>query len=209
MDLAQHFVRQVACALSYLESQHIAHRDVKPENLVLTAEYTVKLADFGYAIRAAPPPNGNVRSTFCGTPEFVPPEMVTLPSNTRKYYARHVDPWALGVLAYELVIGQSPFYVEECEKKRIAKKKGYEETYQVILDGIREFSSLERPEECKDDTFFDFCRGLVQLEARRRMSATEALEHAWLACCEDTSTSIGAPTQTTERTAKRAKIEEV
>jgi len=52
-----------------------------------------------------------MQQTLCGTPEYVPPEMLLqLP---RRYEALYVDQWALGVLAYELVFGKTPFYVDE------------------------------------------------------------------------------------------------
>jgi len=210
LDLAQHFVRQVTSALAYLESQHVAHRDVKSENVVLFAaaslsEATAKLCDFGYAVRA--PPNNDIRKSLCGTPEFMPPEMLL---HERKYMAGYVDRWALGVLAYELVMGKSPFYLEPCEKKRIAREHGYKKKYQAIFVGIRNFSLLERPEDC-DERLFDFCSALMQRDPQRRMSATEALEHPWL-CAADISReqeSRGRKSSTSRRATKRVKVQEV
>ena len=104
LSQAQVLIRQVASALSHLESQHVAHRDVKSENVLVTEQHVgghvvVKLCDFGYAVTYTQ--DDDMHTTMCGTPEFIPPEMIT----DSDYSARFVDPWALGALSYELVMG--------------------------------------------------------------------------------------------------------
>ncbi len=102
-NLAIQYIRDVASALSYLRARFVYHRDIKPENLLIGADGRVKLSDFGWAIHAPAPVNR--RSTLCGTPEYVAPEMLA-----DKDYDGLVDNWSLGVLAYELVVGKTPFY---------------------------------------------------------------------------------------------------
>ena len=201
LEVATRYMRQVTSAVAYLDSQHVAHRDIKPENVVLTSESTAKLCDFGYAVSS--PSDNDKRTTFCGTPEYIPPEMVAVPSCEREYVARYVDAWALGVFAYELVMGQSPFYLSHREKKRIADAKGYEKTYYAIFDAIETFDSLDRPTDC-DETFYDFCSALMQRDPRRRMSAADALEHSWL---RKRSESSRRGHGTSHRERKRAKTQ--
>ncbi|KAG8900713.1 spindle assembly checkpoint kinase [Tulasnella sp. 403] len=108
------YIRQMADALSYLHSKHVIHRDIKPENLLIGMDDELKIGDFGWSIHA---PNRN-RKTFCGTLDYLPPEMVE-----GKRHSEGVDLWALGVLAYEFVCGRPPFE-EKTEKptyRRIAR----------------------------------------------------------------------------------------
>jgi len=90
----------MAEALSYLHSKHIIHRDIKPENLLLGLNGDLKIGDFGWSVHAP----GNRRKTFCGTLDYLPPEMVE-----GREYDERVDYWSLGVLCYEFLCGVAPF----------------------------------------------------------------------------------------------------
>ena len=91
-EVASNYIQQMIHALIYLHSKDIIHRDIKPENILVDGD-TLKLADFGWSIYT---PKGN-RKTFCGTLDYLPPEMVKNNS-----YDKRVDVWSIGVLAYEL-----------------------------------------------------------------------------------------------------------
>ncbi|XP_040854926.1 serine/threonine-protein kinase N2 isoform X1 [Ochotona curzoniae] len=92
----------VVLGLQYLHEHKIVYRDLKLDNLLLDTEGFVKIADFGLCKEGMG--YGDRTSTFCGTPEFLAPEVLTETS-----YTRAVDWWGLGVLIYEMLVGESPF----------------------------------------------------------------------------------------------------
>ncbi|XP_072138120.1 cGMP-dependent protein kinase 2 [Mobula birostris] len=88
-------------AFDYLHNRGIVYRDLKPENLLLDADGYVKMADFGFAKRIG---LGKKTWTFCGTPEYVAPEIIM-----NKGHDFGADYWSLGILVYELLTGIPPF----------------------------------------------------------------------------------------------------
>ena len=92
----------VVLGLQYLHQHNIVYRDLKLDNLLLDNEGYLKIADFGLCKENMG--FGDRTSTFCGTPEFLAPEVLTETS-----YTRAVDWWGLGVLIFEMLVGESPF----------------------------------------------------------------------------------------------------
>jgi len=93
------WIAQLADALRVVHDHKVIHRDIKPENLLLDSHDNLKIADFGWSTIAK-----HKRKTFCGTLDYLAPEMLT-----DGVYDNRVDVWALGVLAYECLIGKPPF----------------------------------------------------------------------------------------------------
>ncbi|RZF32316.1 hypothetical protein LSTR_LSTR001780 [Laodelphax striatellus] len=92
----------VVLGLHYLHDSKIIYRDLKLDNLLLDTDGYVKIADFGLCKEGMG--FGDRTGTFCGTPEFLAPEVLTETS-----YTRAVDWWGLGVLIFEMLVGESPF----------------------------------------------------------------------------------------------------
>uniref|UniRef100_A0A8B9K6U8 cGMP-dependent protein kinase n=1 Tax=Astyanax mexicanus TaxID=7994 RepID=A0A8B9K6U8_ASTMX len=100
-NTAKFCVGCVTEAFEYLHNKAIIYRDLKPENLMLDSDGYVKLVDFGFAKKMK---CGQKTWTFCGTPEYVAPEIIL-----NKGHGLSVDFWALGILIFELLTGSPPF----------------------------------------------------------------------------------------------------
>lgn len=103
---AKYYACEVLLALEYFHKNNIVYRDLKLDNILLTLDGHVKIADYGLC-------KENISfqdrtHTFCGTPEFMAPEILL-----DQKYGRSVDWWAFGVLIYEMLLGQSPFHGED------------------------------------------------------------------------------------------------
>jgi serine/threonine-protein kinase N2 len=92
----------VTLGLEFLHNNSIVYRDLKLDNLLVDEYGYLKIADFGLCKMGVG--YGDRTSTFCGTPEFVAPEVLT-----DRDYTSSVDWWGLGVLMYEMLVGEAPF----------------------------------------------------------------------------------------------------
>jgi serine/threonine protein kinase len=96
------YFKQMVNALLYLDKHKIMHRDIKPKNILLSNNYTsLKLCDFGFAKTI----NNKKMSTICGSPLYMAPEILN-----DKTYNDSIDIWAIGIILYELLFGNHPFY---------------------------------------------------------------------------------------------------
>ncbi|KAI8877348.1 kinase-like protein [Backusella circina FSU 941] len=103
---AKFYACEVLLALEYFHKRGIIYRDLKLDNIMLCLDGHIKLADYGLCKESMY--GNNTTNTFCGTPEFMAPEILL-----EQRYGRAVDWWAFGVLLYEMLLGQSPFKGED------------------------------------------------------------------------------------------------
>ena len=107
-DKARFYAASMGLALEYLHNHGIVYRDIKPENILIGEDGYLKLIDFGMAKML----QGNEKATsFCGTPEYLAPEIITGEGHNRA-----ADWWSYGILLFEMLCGIPPFYCENTER---------------------------------------------------------------------------------------------
>lgn len=157
--VARFYAASVVVAFEYMHSKHVIYRDLKPENLLLDDKGYVKVTDFGFAARVK---EGGHRYTFCGTPDYIAPEILSSAG-----HGKGVDWWTLGVFIYELMAGRGPF--------RAAKVSV---TYERIQKGVLSF-----PSHFSNEAMM-LIRGLLQVRPTDRLGVVQGgvqriKQHAW------------------------------
>lgn len=158
---ARFYAAEIVLALECLHNHGIIYRDMKPENLLLDADGHIRLTDFGLSKDSLH--NGGLTKTFCGTPEYLAPEVI---KQSEQGYGKAVDWWALGVLIFEMRYGVPPFYHENLKTmyedilhKDIPFPKSFSPQEREIISGLMEREPRDRlgyngAEEVKASTFF-------------------------------------------------------
>ncbi|XP_078697082.1 protein kinase C iota type-like isoform X16 [Branchiostoma floridae x Branchiostoma belcheri] len=124
-DHARFYAAEISCALNFLHERGIVYRDLKLDNVLLDSDGHVKLTDYGMCKEGLHP--GDTTSTFCGTPNYIAPEILR-----GEDYGSSVDWWALGVLLFEMLAGRSPFDIVGNTENPDQHTEDY--LFQVILE---------------------------------------------------------------------------
>ena len=156
-DTALKIFTQIAVALDFLHTKvHVAHRYIKPQNILLDSKIHVHIADFGLskAFTEAKP----LFSTLCGTPKYIAPEML----NSQQYTSK-ADVWSLGIILYYMVVGNVPFDGDTVAE--ISQKISYSDPY------YPPYLSTE---------IIDLLQKLLRKNPDQRLTSSQVLQHKWL-----------------------------
>ena len=157
-------IKKLTSALFYLNIFGIVHRDIKPDNILLTSNSqnsNIKLIDFGLGIILGP--NEKSDQPF-GTVSYVAPEVLC-----GKKYDKSVDIWCIGILSYLLLVGRLPFDDPDDDENEIARQTinesppFIEEKWNVISNEAKDFVS-----KC------------LEKDPKNRININEILNHKWL-----------------------------
>lgn len=143
------YAAEIITAIGYLHDMNIVYRDLKLENLLLDETGHIRIADFGLCKEEMQ--YGVLTKTFCGTPEYLAPEILE-----ENDYGRSVDWWGLGVVSYEMMCGRLPFY-----------SRDHEILFELIMnDGVNIPANLSR---CAQD----FLARLLIKNPQQRLGGSE------------------------------------
>lgn len=157
LPVSAQYMYEVCDALDYLHQREppVIHRDIKPENILIDGEGHAKLADFGWSNIMQ---NASLRVTFCGTPDYLAPEMIR-----GEGHGTSLDMWEMGVLLYEMTVGKSPFGASSQEA-----------TCRLILKVDLRFPASLDPDA--QDLITKCCK----LRAADRLTARQSIEHRFV-----------------------------
>lgn len=155
------FMRQICDAIGYIHSNNIVHLDLKPENILCLTESgnRIKIIDFGLAREYDP---DNKLQVLFGTPEFVAPEVVNFEA-----ISFATDMWSVGVIAYVLVSGLSPF-------------AGEDDIQTMANITIGRYDFLDEAFDTVSEEAIDFINRCLVKEQKERITAEQALKHKWI-----------------------------
>ncbi|XP_020971756.1 serine/threonine-protein kinase ATG1c isoform X3 [Arachis ipaensis] len=159
---AKHFMQQLADGLQVLRDNNVIHRDLKPQNLLLSRndeKSVLKIADFGFARSLQP---RGLAETLCGSPLYMAPEIMQL----QKYDAK-ADLWSVGAILFQLVIGRTPF-------------TGNNQIQ--LLQNIMKSTELVFPSDCQSlsSDCKDLCQKLLRRNPVERLTFEEFFNHPFL-----------------------------
>ncbi|XP_042384612.1 serine/threonine-protein kinase ATG1c-like isoform X1 [Zingiber officinale] len=160
-NIAKHFMKQLASGLQVLRDNNVIHRDLKPQNLLLSTyeeNSVLKIADFGFARSLAP---RGLAETLCGSPLYMAPEVMQF----QKYDAK-ADLWSVGIILYQLVTGRTPF-------------TGNSQIQ--LLQNILKTNEFCFPLDCNlSGECVDLCQKLLRRNAVERLTFEEFFNHQFL-----------------------------
>lgn len=158
-NLAKNYFKQLVWGLLYLKENNIAHRDIKPTNILINNNI-LKICDFGFASQTD---KSKKMITVCGSPLYMAPEVYK-----KSGYDESVDVWALGIILYEMIYGFHPLY-EYCDITILSKSL-------ISNNDVIIFPSNPTVEK----SCIDLLKKILNKNCCERISLNEILKNDWL-----------------------------
>jgi serine/threonine protein kinase len=155
-------------AIEHIHSQNCAHRDVTLKNILIAADCSAKLTDFGLCKR---PPLSALCTTMCGTFVYVAPEIL----QCQKYDAFKVDIWSAGICLYSMVTNHLPWLIDD----NTPPEQVWTKTAEQICGGNIIY------DDTMSDDLKDLLSHMLTVRAGERPTATDVLAHPWMVGADD------------------------
>jgi len=156
-DRTRFYAAQIVIGIEYLHNMGVIYRDLKPENLLLSAKGNIVMTDFGLSKQGLQAADSRT-ATFCGTPEYLAPEIIK-----GEEYTKAIDWWSVGTIIFEMLTGLPPFYTEDEENM-----------YTKIMT-----ADLDFPQYLSPDVIDIISKFLRRDPLQRLQIASEIKEHPW------------------------------
>jgi serine/threonine protein kinase len=155
--------------LNYMHEKGYAHRDIKPENLLLTSDFVLKIADFGFATLLEGKDKSGVLHTKLGTDGYMAPEV-----QKKNYIGTQADIFSSGVILFIMYTASPPFEksVPEDPYYRLIKDRNFTTFWN--------FHSKRRPAGFFTDDFKDLINKMLSYDPQERPTMLEVAEHPWV-----------------------------
>lgn len=154
----QKYMKQLMMGIKHLHQNDVMHRDLKPQNILITKDGNIKLTDFGHAKKIKP---DDMAKTYCGSLLYMAPEIIKNDGNEK--YSTKTDLWSIGCIFYEMLTGSHPIRVEK-----------HSELISKIDDPIVLPDRLIVSDEAKDLLF-----SLLKVDPDERISWENFFNHTW------------------------------
>lgn len=166
------YFAQIVSGINHIHSFHIAHRDIKLANILLTTnpasisgDYVLSVTDFGLSRMVNV--SNKLFQTVCGTPVYMAPELFI----NKPYDPYSVDMWALGICLYQILSMQIPFNFRGRSQ------------YSVVNDMLNKRFNFDKFSKTPSEEFQDLVRGLLDPNPQKRLTIKDTLKHEWI--CEE------------------------